>query len=202
MLSKHLTCTGLARDLHPLLQQFGDGAEDLHLDPQLPAPIPVSSLQHLLNPNTRSVDILSWFEEKDTAQVNKKMSQRAIETQLWEGEPAAKQNLSSTQTASPSPGHMAANQVHQVFLVWHTMFSRKSLLTFPQPIPSLPDVCFFRTHLIRCKKKGTILWEHTDSEGWASAGSGRAVSCKRHSSLFLSQDIQDILQDEHFSSKV
>lgn len=65
------------------------GAKDLHLDPQLPALVPLASLQHLLNPNTRSVDILSWFEEKDTAQVNKEMSQKAIETQLWEGDTAA-----------------------------------------------------------------------------------------------------------------
>lgn len=153
MLLKHHACTDLAKGLHPLLQQFGDGAEDLHLDPQLPAPAPVASLQHLLNPNTRSVDVLSWFEEKDTAQVKKEMSERVIETQLWGGETAAKQNLSSTQTASPGPGHMAANQVHQVFLVWHSVFSRKSLLTFPQPIPSLLDVCLFKTYLTRCKKK-------------------------------------------------
>lgn len=90
MLLKHHTRTDLAKGLHPLLQQFGDGAEDLHLDPQLPAPAPVASLQHLLNPNTRSVDVLSWFEEKDTAQVNKEISERAIETQLWGGRDCCK----------------------------------------------------------------------------------------------------------------
>lgn len=109
VLSKQHACTDLAKGLHSLLQ-FGDWGY-LHLDPQLPALVPVASLQHLLNPNNRSVDILSWFEEKHIAKVNKEMSQKALETWLWEGETAAKQNLSSTQTASLSPGHMAANQV-------------------------------------------------------------------------------------------
>lgn len=42
------------------------GAKDLHLDLQSPALVPVVSLQHLLNPSTRSVDILSWLEEKNS----------------------------------------------------------------------------------------------------------------------------------------
>lgn len=153
VLLKHHAHTDLAKGLHPLLQQFGDGAEDLHLAPQLPAPAPVASLRHFLNPNTRSVDVLSWFEEKDTAQVNKEIREGHRNSAVAGGETAAKQNLSSTQTAFPGPGHMAANQVHQVFLVWHSVFSRKSLLTFPQPISSLPDVYLFTTYLTRCKKK-------------------------------------------------
>lgn len=107
------------------------------------------------------------------------------------GVTAAKQNLSLTRMASTRPGHTAANQIKRVFIIWHSALSSKSLLRFPQPIPSLPDVCFFNKYLTTCKKEKSHNSLGADSERWASAGSGRALSWKRD--LFLSQNIHDMM---------
>lgn len=62
------------------------------------------------------------------------------------GGSASKQNQSLTQTASTSPGHVEANQIQQLFLIWHSISGSKSLLRFPHPIPLLSDACFFKKY--------------------------------------------------------
>lgn len=72
---------------HPLLQFSGGDCRTSSWTSSFPALLPVASpvasLQYLLNPITSTGDILSWLEKK-TAQANKEMSQKAIETRPWE----------------------------------------------------------------------------------------------------------------------
>lgn len=49
------------------------------------------------------------------------------------GGTATKQNQSLTQTASTSPGHVSANQIQQLFLIWHSALGSKSRSHFPNP---------------------------------------------------------------------
>lgn len=69
---------------HPLLWFCGGDCGTPSWTPSFPALIPVAFLKRLLNSKASPGDIFSGFEKRSTAQANKEMSQRAIETQLWE----------------------------------------------------------------------------------------------------------------------
>lgn len=68
----------------PLPQFRGGDCRTSSWTPRFPALVPVASQQHFLNPKTSTGDMLSQFEKRGTAQTNKEMSQRAIETWPWE----------------------------------------------------------------------------------------------------------------------
>lgn len=116
-----------------------------------PALVPVASLQRLLNPKPALGTFCHGLKERHSISKQGNVTEGHRNSAV--GVTAAKQNLSSTRTASTSSGHMAANQIQRVFLIWHSALSSNSLLRFPQPISSLPDVWFFKKYLTTCKKK-------------------------------------------------
>lgn len=165
---------------------------DPHLPCTDPSCFPTKALQHVLNPKTSTGDILSQFENISAAQTNKEMSQRAIETQPWEG---LLQNKTCPQHRWPPQALVIWQLIkYIVFLIQRNKLGSKTCLDFPRASFNCQTFASLRNTWPHTRRKATIPWEQTGIEGWGSAGSDRTLSWRKNPALFLSQDIHDTMQ--------